>query len=129
MQTRTIPCLIAAGFLGVTLTLGASQALAAEPQTDFVVQAKKFDPNTQRIVSYRDLNLAARADQRTLNRRIYRTARSLCTDMNGWDSDSCTSFAVRSTDDQVDAAIARAQRQLAGLPVGPAVRISMVIAN
>lgn len=129
MQKRTIPCLIAASFLGVTLTFGASHALAAEPPLDVVIEAKKFDPDTQRTVTYKDLNLTVRADRRALNGRIFRTARELCTAMNGWESSDCTNFAVRSTDDQVQAAIDRAYRKLAGLPVGPAVRISMAIAN
>jgi UrcA family protein len=127
MQKRTIPCLIAAGFLGVTLTLGAS-ALAAQPP-EVVVKGKKIDPTLQRVVSYNDLNLTDRSDRNVLNRRIRVTADNLCFDINGFDSQDCTWLAVRSTDDQVAAAVARAHQKMAGLPVGPAVQISMVIGH
>ncbi len=63
-----------------------------------------------------------------LDRRIWRTASNLCFDLNGFDGQfGCTSDAIHSTDDQVAAAIQRAKLQMAGLPVGPAVAISMVI--
>jgi UrcA family protein len=79
-------------------------------------------------VSYADLNLAFRSGQRVLASRIYRTASSLCWDLNGpYSGESCAYDAVRSTDKQVAQAIERAKRQMAGLPVGPAIAISMVV--
>ena len=125
MDSRKLACLVAASFLSVTLTASATSAFA-RPRA-ILVEAP-IDPALQRTVSYRDLNLAERYGQKTLNRRIYRTASSLCYDLNGfYGSSVCTQDAVDSTDDQVAQAIDRAKRQMAGLAVGPVVAISMVI--
>lgn len=129
MQKRTIPCLIAAGFLSFALTVSATQAFAAPQWGDVVVKGRKIDPESQRIVRYGDLNLTQASDRHRLDRRIYRTANSLCFYMNGSESADCTLLAVRSTDEQVAQAVDRAYRQMAGLPVGPALQISMVIAH
>ena len=92
------------------------------------MKGKSIDPELQRTVYYGDLNLAFRPAQKTLKRRIAHTASDLCWDLNGDNEvDSCTYGAIRSTDDQVAAAISRAEREMAGLPVGPAVAISMVL--
>ncbi len=111
--------------MSLTLTAGATNAFAGP--RDVVVQGTRIDPELQRTVSYRDLNLAELFGQKTLKGRIYRTASSLCFDLNGPYSGDCARGAVRSTDDQVAQAIDRAKRQMAGLPVGPAIAISMVI--
>jgi UrcA family protein len=125
MDNRKLACLVAAAFLSITLTAGASGAFAGPH--DIVVKGARIDPVLQRTVSYRDLNLAERVGQRTLKGRIYHTANSLCFDLNGSDDGNCTQDAIHSTDDQVAQAISRAQRQVAGLAVGPAVAIGMVI--
>lgn len=112
----------------IGLTLSGTYAVARPPAPAVYVLGHKIDPETQRIVSYADLNLAMVPEQKTLKRRIGRTAESLCLDLNGSEGlTSCTADAVHSTDDQVAEAIGRAQRQMAGLAVGPAVAISMVI--
>jgi UrcA family protein len=129
MQDRKIACFTAAVFIGAALTLSATQALAAGPRGDVVVQGKKFDPELQRRVSYADLNLAFAAGQRTLQGRIYRTADQLCWDLNSFPARTCIRDAVASTDGQVAAAIERAKRQMAGLPVGPSLAISMVVGH
>jgi UrcA family protein len=127
MDSRKIACMAAAGFIGVSLTASATHAFAKPPR-EATVEAPRFDPVTQRAVSYKDLNLALRADQKTLNGRIWRTAGNLCFDLNGFEGQSgCTRDAVHSTDGQVAIAIQRAKLQMAGLPVGPAVAISMVV--
>ena len=126
MDNRKLACMVAAGFLGVTLTAGATHAFAGP--RDIVVQGGRIDPKLQRTVSYRDLNLAERPGQKTLKHRIYRTASGLCFDLNGsYSHEQCTRGAVQSTNDQVAQVIDRAQRQMAGLAVGPAIAISMVI--
>lgn len=126
MDNRKLACMVAAGFLGVTLTAGATHALGAP--RDVVVQGTRIDPELQRTVSYRDLNLAERPGQKTLRHRIYRTASGLCFDLNGTLFEgACTSDAVHSTDGQVALAIDRAKRQMAGLPVGPEIAISIVV--
>lgn len=125
MKNRTFACIVAAGFLGVTLTAGATQALAGG--RDVVVQGQRVEPEHQRTVSYADLNLARSDDQKALKGRIYSTAKSLCYDLNGLTDGGCTFAAVRSTDDQVAQAIDRAQRQMAGLEVRPDFAISMMI--
>lgn len=127
MDSRKIACLIAAGFLGFGLVGAATQAASA-PSPDVTVKGQTIDPELQRAVYYGDLNLALRPAQKILKRRISNTASDLCWELNGInETDMCTVFAIRSTDDQVAAAIRRAERQMAGLPVGPQVAISMVI--
>jgi len=125
MDNRKLACMVAAGFLGATLTAGATNAFAGPG--DVVVEGKRIDPELQRKVFYHDLNIAERSGQKALNGRIYRTASSLCFDLNGPYAYGCTKDAVRSTDDQVAQAIDRAKRRLAGLSVGPPIAISMVL--
>jgi UrcA family protein len=127
MDSRKVACLIAAGFIGLGMVGAATQSTAA-PQPDVTIKGKSIAPATQRTVYYGDLNLAFRPAQTVLKSRIRNTASDLCWDLNGFnDLDVCTHGAIRSTDDQVAAAIERAQRKMAGLPVGPAVAISMVL--
>ncbi len=125
MDSRKFACMAAASFLGIALAAGATNAFAGP--RDVVVEGQRIDPELQRTVSYRDLNLAEQPGQKILNRRIYRTASNLCLDLNGQYSYGCTLFAIRSTDDQVAQAIDRAKRQVAGLSVGPPIAISMVL--
>ena len=125
MDTRKILCMAAAGFIGVAMTAGATAADAKPRKGDVTVTAT--DPSLQRRVSYADLNLAVRPDQRVLRRRISYTAGDLCDDINSWDDGSCRRFAIDSTRDQVKRAIARAEQQMAGLAVGPPIAISMAI--
>lgn len=130
MNSRNIATLLAAGFIGLSLT--AAAAYAQPPIRELVVEGKRFDPETQRIVRYGDLNLALRPDQRLLMRRISATARNLCSDLGAvgfHESWTCANQAVDSTDDQVAAAISRAKDKLAGRPVGPAIAISMVVGS
>ena len=129
MDTRKAACFVAAGFIGAGLTAAATAA-DAKPQRTVVVEGKRFDPVTQRIVSYRDLNLAFVPQQKVLLRRIRTTARSLCYDLDfsGFSENSaCTRNAVHSTDNQVAAAIDQAKQRIAGRDVGPAIAISMVV--
>lgn len=129
MEKRNVACLTAAALLGAALTAGATQALAAPPLGDVVIKADRFDPELQRRVSYADLNLATKQGRHILDGRIFRTASNLCWELNGFDTDKCTDEAIESTDDQVALAVQRAKRRLAGLPVGPAVAITMVIGH
>ena len=128
MDSRKTACLFAAICIGAGVTAAAADAKPA--RSDVTVEAPRFDPETQRVVSYADLNLALRPDQKVLGGRISRTAGSLCKDLgysamrNLW---SCRSDAIHSTDDQVAAAITRAKLKMAGKSVGPAVAISMVV--
>ena len=126
MDTRKLACLFAAGIVGFGLVSTAGSAFA-KPNA-VVVLARPIDPALQRMVVYDDLNLALSPDQSVLDQRIWRTARRLCFDLNGhYHFRTCTTRAIHSTDDQVAAATDRAQRKMAGLSVGPAVAISMVI--
>lgn len=124
MENRKAACLVAAAFVGVTLTAATATGANASPR-DVTVTAT--DPELQRRVSYIDLNLAMKPDQRVLRRRISYTASDLCLDINGYDDGSCHNFAVRSTRDQVKRAIAWAEQKMAGIAVGPPIAISMVI--
>ena len=125
MDTRKIACLLAASFLGVGITAAATGAEAKPRSSDVTVTAT--DPALQRRVSYADLNLAVKAHQGVLRSRISSTATDLCFDLNGPFAGPCRSFAIDSTRGQVERAIARAERQMAGLSVGPPIAISMVI--
>nr|WP_314441738.1 UrcA family protein [uncultured Sphingomonas sp.] len=128
MNNRKIACLTAAIAMGVSLLGIAGASAAVGPFEDVVVKGDRIDPDLQRRVSYADLNLAFRPGQKILNARIRQTANALCWDLNGpYSVDRCSYDAVRSTDEQVAQAITRAKRQMAGLPVGPAITISMVI--
>ena len=127
MESRKIVCMTAALLVGGSLTMGATHA-GAGPTRTVVVEGKRIDPSLQRRVSFADLNLAAKADQRTLKSRIVRTAGRLCFDLNGYDyRPDCQKDAVHSTDAQFAAAVVRAERELAGLPSGPGVAISIMI--
>ena len=125
MDTRKVACLLAASFLGVGLTAAATSA-DAKPRLG-VVTVTATDPALQRRVSYADLNLAVKPDQRVLRRRISYTASDLCADLNGSGDGPCRDYAIDSTRGQVKRAIARAEQQMAGLAVGPPIAISMVI--
>ena len=130
MNVRHAATLIAAGFVGLSLT--AAVAYAQPPGKTVVVEGKRFDPETQRIVRYGDLNLAIRPDQKVLMRRISVTAGRLCYDLGHrelYESWTCKNDAIDSTDDQVAAAISRAKDKLAGRSVGPAIAISMTIGS
>ncbi|NJC04932.1 UrcA family protein [Sphingomonas kaistensis] len=127
MESRRFACLAATVVMGLSV-VGIAGASAAPPLGDVVIEGGRIDPALQRTVRYSDLNLAFAPGQRTLKTRIMRTASGLCWDLNGsYGVDRCTSDAVDSTKGQVAEAITRAKRQMAGLPVGPAIAISMVI--
>jgi UrcA family protein len=127
MESRKIVCLMTAAAMALSL-IGAAGIAAARPLQDVVVNGGRIDPALQRKVSYGDLNIAYPAGQRVLASRIRTTATDLCWDLNGmFFLRECTGQAVHSTDEQVAQAIVRAKRQMAGLPVGPAIAISMVV--
>lgn len=127
MDSRDIACAVAAVVVGTGLIGAATSSAAAPPREATVVG--KVDQRLQRTVSFADLNLAFRPDRRVLHSRIVRTADDLCFDLNGYNDRGCLEYAVDSTDGQVAAAIDRAKRQMAGLPVKPAVAISMIIGS
>ena len=118
MVSRKSICILAASFLGLSLASIGSNS-SAMPR-EVVIEGQRI-PILQRRVSYTDLDLTVRADQRAIDRRILRTAKNICIDLNGVQEDrTCIREAVHSTDDQVTAAIERAQRTLAGDPARPA---------
>ena len=130
MNGRNIATTFAACFIGLGITAAAADA--RPPSGEVVVEGKRFDPLTQRIVRYGDLNLASRPDQKLLTRRISAAARGLCADVGNvgfFEVWHCQNQAVDSTDDQVANAIFRAQEKLAGRVVGPAIAISIVIGS
>src|SRR5690349_16186251 len=113
MNSRSIASLCAAGFVAVALVASASGAKAYRPNGDLAVKASPHRLDTERRVSFADLNLAYRPGQRVLQGRIWRTANDLCDDLNGpYGTQECVTFALDSTHDQVAAAIERAQRQM-----------------
>lgn len=124
MDSRKVACMFAAGLLGLGITAAATSAHANRPG-DVTVTAT--NPELQRRVSYADLNLAVKPDQRVLRHRISYTASDLCVDINGSDDGTCRDFAIDSTRGQVKRAIARAEQKMAGFAVGPPIAISMVV--
>lgn len=125
IHNRKVACMTAAGLLGILLTSATESAAASLSRV--VVEAPRIDPKLQRRVSYHDLNLAQYRDQKVLWKRIGRTAHDLCYDLNWVEEETCPRNAIRSTRDQVAAAVQRAQLRMAGLPAGADVAISMVI--
>jgi UrcA family protein len=127
MNSRNIACMAGALFIGACLTISATGAFAGS-RGAVVVKAERIDPGLQRTVSYTDLNLSQKPGRQTLKRRIFQTAGELCLNLNPFrDPSECQIDAVHSADAQVAAAIARAERKMATLPVGPAVSISMIL--
>ena len=126
MNGRNVACLFASGLVGSLLF--AATATAAPGQRPVVIEAPRVDPALQRRVTYGDLNLAFSKDQKVLRRRISQTADGLCYELNGIDgSRECYTFAIRSTKDQVQAAIVRAEMRMAGRATGPDVAIAMAL--
>ena len=76
MDTRKSLSMVAAVIVGAGL-VGAAAA-EASPRKHVIVKATRLDPNLQRTVSYRDLNLASLPDQKVLRGRIRHTAGNLC---------------------------------------------------
>jgi len=75
--------------------------------------------DNQQLVSYADLDLSDRSGQRTLNRRIMRASEELCIRTEGkfnvdkhlgGKENSCAARTYRQSQNQVAAAIARAER-------------------
>jgi UrcA family protein len=134
MFTRKVATMAAAGFVGTLLVTAAVQPAEAKRRNNVTVTAERFDPVTQRRVFYADLNIAKRPGQKALRGRIYNAANDICGPALGYEQrdaeqDGCVNDAVGSTRGQVRQAIQRAKMQLAGLPVGPAVAISMSISG
>jgi UrcA family protein len=128
MKSRKAACLLAAGFISLSLTVAATAD--ARPRNNVVVEGERFDPETQRRVSYADLNLAFGNQQKVLKSRISRAASRLCFDLdqNGIrEHGICRESAVDSTRGQVALAIQRAKDQMAGRAVGPAIAIAMAV--
>jgi UrcA family protein len=115
--------MVAASFIGVALTTSSTHAFA-QPPVRVIVEGQRV--HAERI-SYADLNLARSGDQAALHSRIYTAATHVCRDFNGAaDLQICRRGAINNADDQFEAAVARAEQQMAGLPVGPAIAISVV---
>jgi UrcA family protein len=126
MDVRKIACWGAAGFIGVllvTATASAYEGPRNAPQ-DLVVQGHRLQPN-ERAVSYADLNLAYRPQQRVLHGRIVRAADQICWALNSslGSVDECSRDAVDNTRPQVNAAIQRAKLRMAGMPIPPDVAV------
>ena len=122
MDSQKLACIFAA----VSMALLGAATSASASQRDVFVTGKKSDTELQRLVSYADLDLARTIDRQVLGRRIAHTAWNICSDLDAADRlGACANEAIASTDEQLAAAIARAGRQIAGLPAGPAVAIAI----
>ncbi|MFC7537106.1 UrcA family protein [Sphingomonas sp. GCM10030256] len=131
MDGRKIASAAAASFVALALAASATAVLGAPPKGhDIIVEGRRIDPDFQRIVSYKDLNLALASDRKALKRRINGTARDLCDDLgyiSFYENGACSWDAVRSTDGQFAAAVKQAQMRVAGLAIGPPVAMLVVV--
>lgn len=116
MESRTLPCIAAAVFVGSMLVLGATGV--AHAQAPVIVQGKlHIDPETQRVVPYGDLNLADSNAQKVLVRRVGYAVDDLCDahpfehrDFERWGQIRyCRTAAWNSANPQIAAAIQQAQ--------------------
>lgn len=127
MDIRKAACTVAAGFLAVMVVGAAIQPADARRHRDLVVTAN--DPALVRRVSYVDLNLRMRPDQRQLYHRVDAAADEICTSVN-FTRDAqtdCFSFATLEARPQIRRAIERAELIAEGRPVGPPIAISLTI--
>ena len=113
--------LVAAAMTSAVLLSGT--ASAASPSEPVVVTGTRDVEQETRIVSYRDLNLAAARDQRRLDRRVGSAIKDVCAideyhavrTLASFESyRSCSTVAWSGARPQIAAAIAQAQA-LAGL--------------
>jgi len=88
---KTLSLIAAITMTGMTL-LAAAPALA-RPEPMVVTAQRTVDLPTQRV-SYRDLNLAAAQDQRTLERRVGRAVKQVCRIEDYHASKSLRSYAI-----------------------------------
>ena len=126
MDHRDMASVVAAGFLGVALTVSATHVLAQPPGTAVVEGTRPSE--LQATISYADLDLALLGDQQRLKRRIFQAAGQLCgdfTDLN--DFMDCRTDAIRSADDPFAQAVAHAQGEVAELSAAPAMTITMAV--
>jgi UrcA family protein len=129
MNNRHFSCVATAGFLGIfQIALTPNPAFSNPRPGDVVVTGARLKPVTMRHVSYDDLNLAQRTDQKQLRGRIHYAADDLCGPALGYEIRDhqqrlCVERAETGTHLQVYRAIKRAKLQLAGQAVGPAVAI------
>lgn len=84
MDGRNIACVAAAAFVGTMLLASTASPAFSQPppgSSPVTVEAPRvFDPETQRVVSYADLNLANSSGQVALEYRVRAAAHSLCPD-------------------------------------------------
>jgi len=112
MNVLKISCVTAATFVTSVLIVGTAVPLHAQPP---VVVQGHFDPETQRIVPYGDLNLASEPGQKRLMRRVGYAVSDLCRPEGAErsfymleDSRHCSKVAWDSANPQIAAAIERA---------------------
>lgn len=117
----------AAGFISVMVVGVATHPADAKTHRDVVVTA--VDPVLVRRVTYGDLNLRMRPDQRQLSRRVYEAADDICNSVNKKKENQleCFAFAMQGARPQVRRAIKRAELIAEGKPVGPPLVISLSI--
>lgn len=127
MNIRKVACAAAAGFITVMAFGAATQPAHARSHREVVVTAA--DPALVRRVSYSDLNLRMRPDQRQLDHRVDAAADDICTSVNEtWNSQhDCFNFATQGAKPQIRRAIERAELIAEGKPGGSPVVISLSI--
>ena len=98
---------------GITACLVGAAPAALAQEKPVIVYAQPENTRTERV-SYRDLDLAARAGERTLEQRVSGAVRRVC-DYNGGSFDAvdrgyilCARGAWQGAQPQIDRAVARA---------------------
>ena len=105
----------------------ATQPAEARQHREVVVTAA--DPTLVRRVSYADLNLRVRPDQRQLRLRVDAAANDICNSVNDTPDSQrgCFDFATMGARPQIRRAIERAELIAEGKPVGPPIAIALTI--
>lgn len=103
----------AATSAALALIVGAAGAALAAPPESATVIGQRFEEGLSKAVSYRDLNLASLAGERTLNRRVGGAARAVCepghSSTNDRDFSDCIAYAWGGAKPQIALAVQRAR--------------------
>ena len=106
-------CIAMCGAILVASAAIATVAMPAEGKPPIVVTGPSAETLT-RYVSYRDLNLASKAGEKALRRRVNTTASEICYELNAdfsvYAIIACRSEALHDARPQIRQAVLRAQQ-------------------
>ncbi|MFL6733339.1 MAG: UrcA family protein [Sphingomicrobium sp.] len=132
MDARKTACLAASACVGILLVSVAAGPALGVPTSSPEIVVKPSADYARKWVSYSDLSLVNRADQRTLRTRISAAADEVCGPALGYSrfhdepQQYCVFDAVDAARPQLAKAIERAKLQATGIAVGPPVAITII---